>query len=165
VSISTEITIKSYKYDGKPHRSWKCELVEQKEDMLILLGEFDTEIVHPHLGVIKPGTLSYEYYWLDRWYNVFRFHEPDGSFRNFYCNINMPPEFDGGVLSYVDLDIDIFVSKDFETAVWDMDEFEENISLYNYPPEVIAKTEEAVEALRHLIENRKFPFEEGANRV
>ena len=39
--------------------------------------------------------ISLEYYWLDRWYNVFRFSDPDGKLRNYYCNVNVPPQFDG----------------------------------------------------------------------
>jgi len=73
-----KITINSRKFDGKIHRSWQAESIAQKDSLLIFVGEFDKEVKHSHLGVIRRGTISYEYYWLDRWYNVFRFHEPDG---------------------------------------------------------------------------------------
>ena len=36
---------------------------------------FDEEIEHELLGTISSGTISTEYYWLDRWYNVFRFSD------------------------------------------------------------------------------------------
>jgi protein associated with RNAse G/E len=156
------IIVKTCKYDGKPHRSWRAEILEQTEKSLVLLGVFDTPVEHSQLGTIQAGTLSYEYYWFDRWYNVFRFHEPDGALRNFYCNVNMPPKLEGDVLSYVDLDIDIFVSKDFEIAIWDVDEFEENAVRYKYPSEVMRKAQETVGEVTHLIEARLFPFEEGA---
>jgi protein associated with RNAse G/E len=158
VADSSQITVKTYKYDGKPHREWKCELIEQKGDLLVLLGVFDREIAHPHLGVIRAGTISYEYYWLDRWYNVFRFHEPDGALRNYYCNINLPPKFEGGILEYVDLDIDIYVSKNMEIALWDADEFRENTSLYNYPSELIDRVNQTVTELSDLIKSGQFPF-------
>ena len=94
------ITINSRKYDGKIHRSWKATLIGQTNSLLKFVGEFDQEIKHAHLGVIRRGTVSYEYYWLDRWYNVFRFHEPEGDLRNFYCNVNLPPKFENDVLDY-----------------------------------------------------------------
>ncbi len=128
-----------------------------------MLGVFDKQIEHSQLGVIQAGTLSYEYYWFDRWYNVFRFHEPDGALRNYYCNINMPPKFTGGVLSYVDLDIDVFVSKNFEAAVWDMDEFNENAARYKYPDDIITTAQETLGQVLHLIEGRAFPFYEDTN--
>jgi protein associated with RNAse G/E len=159
VNTTTEITVATFKYDGQPHRSWKCELIEQKEDLLVLRGVFDREINHPNLGTIKPGTVSYEYYWLDRWYNVFRFHEPDGSFRNFYCNVNMPPKFENSRLSYIDLDVDLFVSRDFTVEIWDMDEFVENSALHAYPADIIEKVKESSDQLEAMIQNRLFPFD------
>jgi protein associated with RNAse G/E len=126
----------------------------------MLLGVFDKQIEHSQLGIIQAGTLSYEYYWFDRWYNVFRFHEPDGTLRNYYCNVNMPPKLEGDVLSYVDLDIDVFVSKDFEAAVWDMDEFNENAARYKYPADIMSNAQEALSKVLHLIEGRAFPFNE-----
>ena len=75
-TISKAITINSRKYDGRLHRSWQATLTEQSTSLLKFVGEFDQEIKHQHIGVIRRGTVSYEYYWLERWYNVFRFHEP-----------------------------------------------------------------------------------------
>lgn len=158
-----QITVQTLKYDGTPHRSWKAEIVEQSDDLLVLLGVFDREITHPDLGVIMAGTISYEYYWLDRWYNVFRFHEPDGRFRNFYCNVNMPPKFENGRLEYVDLDIDILVSGDFKIEILDEEEFNENCVRYNYPLEIITRAHATVEEIVGSIDARKFPFESGSN--
>ena len=78
------------------------------------------------LELSDPATISYEFYWLDKWFNVFRFYEPDGTFRNFYCNINIPPTFENGILEYTDLDVDVIVDKNFSRTILDQDEFEEN---------------------------------------
>ena len=156
---TAEITIKTLKYDGMPHRSWKAELIERDGDLLVFKGVFDQEVVHPDLGTIGKGTVSYEYYWLDRWYNVFRFHEPDGAFRNYYCNINMPPKFEDDVLSYIDLDIDILVF-DGAIEILDEQEFAENSSTYNYPANIIKHVHEAVDELLTMIDQEIFPFSE-----
>lgn len=153
------ITINSRKYDGKIHRSWKAELICQKDSLLILVGKFEQEVKHSYLGVIRRGTVSYEYYWLDRWYNVFRFHEPDGNLRNFYCNINQPPKFEKGTLDYVDLDIDILVWKDLSTSILDLDEFDENARIFNYSDDLIKRSKETLTLLLHQIKDRKFPFD------
>ncbi|MGI8639566.1 MAG: DUF402 domain-containing protein [Pyrinomonadaceae bacterium] len=152
------ITINSRKFDGKIHRSWKAELIKQENFLLTFVGEFDKEIEHPHLGVIRRGTISYEFYWLDRWYNVFRFHEPDGDLRNFYCNINMPPAFEKRILDYVDLDIDVLVWKDFSFEVLDLDEFEENAVKYKYSPAIYDKANESLAELTVMIKKKSFPF-------
>src|SRR5207248_3333985 len=98
------ITVNSRNFDGTLRRSWSARLIKQDGSLIEMIGEFETGVAHPDLGVIDRGTISYEYYWLDRWYNVFRFHEPHGEFRNYYCNINLPPTFENGILDYVDLD-------------------------------------------------------------
>ena len=126
--------------------------------MLVLDATFETEIKHDLLGTISSGTKSIEYYWLDRWYNIFRFAEPTGELRSYYCNVNVPPAFDGQVLSYVDLDIDILVEPDLSYRVVDLDDFEQNAARFGYSEDVQTKARLAIEKLVELIEARAFPF-------
>jgi len=156
------VTINSRKFDGKIHRSWQADFIEQKDSLLIFVGEFRQEIKHLHLGVIRRGTVSYEFYWLNRCYNVFRFHEQNGKLRNFYCNINLPPKFENNVLNYVDLDVDVLVWQDFSFQILDSEEFEENAVKFSYSDSIRKKAEKSLAELLHLIENRKFPFDYGS---
>jgi protein associated with RNAse G/E len=110
------------------------------------------------LGRIASGTLSTEFYWFDRWYNVFRFCDQDRRLKSFYCNINVPPTFDGKVLRYIDLDIDVLVQPDFSYQVLDLEDFEKHSELYAYPDSVRESTEKALQELTQLIEDRAFPF-------
>ncbi len=158
IKPAEKITINSRKFNGEIHRSWKADFIERRDSLLIFVGEFEKEIRHPKLGVIRRGTISYEYYWLDNWYNVFRFHEPDGEFRNFYCNLNMPPRFKDNVLDYVDLEIDVLVSKNFDVEILDREEFDENSKLFGYSEELINKTFKTLDELLKIIEIRAFPF-------
>ena len=127
--------------------------------MLVFVGEFDRDVSHNDLGFIPSGTVSYEYYWLDRWYNVFRFLLPDGALRNYYCNVNMPPTFTGGVLDYVDLDIDVLVWPNGSHDILDMDEFNENAALLGYPREIRDKALDSLTGLIDSINDKKFPFD------
>lgn len=156
---SSLITINSRKFDGRIHRAWQAGLLEETEEFYLFVGEFDSEVVHPKLGVIRRGTVSYEYYWKNEWYNVFRFHEPDGELRNFYCNINRPPRFENGVLDYIDLEIDILVWRDFSLEILDLDEYEENAQKFNFPDEVKFKVEESLNTLLEMIKEKQFPFD------
>lgn len=126
--------------------------------MLIVVGTFDRDIEHADLGLIHTGTISREYYWLDRWYNVFRFHSPDGTLRNYYCNVSLPPTFEKGVLDYVDLDLDIVVWPDFTCDILDRDEYAANAVNFNYPHSVRSKVAKSMADLSKLIEEREFPF-------
>jgi protein associated with RNAse G/E len=153
------VTVNSRNFDWTLRRSWKANLVHLDAPLIELVGVFDVEVDHVDLGLIRRGTVSYEYYWLDRWYNVFRFHEPTGEFRSYYCNINMPPMFANDVLDYVDLDIDVLVNKSGAISILDMEEFEENSRRFSVPQSVISSAKQTVDQLITLIEQREFPFD------
>jgi len=125
----------------------------------VLDARFSEEIVHELLGTIASGTHSLEYYWLDRWYNVFRFAHADGTLRNYYCNVNVPPNFDGETLSYVDLDLDILVDPDFSYHILDVEDFERNAERYSYPTEIRLNSRRAIDELVRMIDTRAFPFD------
>lgn len=157
---SQKITVNSLRYDRSIRRTWQCEFSTRKGQLIILDGIFDKEMRHSELGTIRAGTYSREYYWLNRWYNIFAFWEPDGEFRNWYCNIVMPPKFNDGVLDYVDLDIDVLVFPDFTHRILDLDEFADNSEAFSLHPEVLAKAHESLAELLRLIDLRDFPFTE-----
>jgi protein associated with RNAse G/E len=154
----TPIEVRAYKYDGVLHRSWPAELQHREGALIVLEATFPEEVIHDLLGTIASGTRSLEYYWLNRWYNVFRFAQPDGALRNYYCNVNVPPTVTPGVLSYVDLDLDIVVDPDSSYRILDVEDFERNIEVYGYSEEVQANARQALDDLARMIETRAFPF-------
>ena len=153
------VTVNARKYDGSLHRSWTCKLVQRRGQLLEFVGRFDRDVAHDAIGLIRKGTISHEYFWLDRWYSIFRFHEPDGALRNYYCNINMPPTFSDGVLDYVDLDIDIVVWPDFRYDVLDRDDFERNTLKFGYTDDMLSRVDDNLAYLIKHIEGRDFPFD------
>ena len=159
-SVGDTIIVRACKQDGREHRRWSAELLKQDGTLLVLDAYFPEEVSHNLLGTIAVGTHSLEYYWLDRWYNIFRFANPDGGLRNFYCNVNVPPTLEGSVLSYVDLDLDILVAPDFTYQILDKDDFEANARLYNYSAEIQNNADTALNELIQMIETRAFPFNE-----
>ncbi len=152
------VTVRAHKYDGSEHRTWSAQVLRQEGSLLVLDATFDQEIKHELLGTIASGTTSVEYYWLDRWYNIFRFAEPSGELRSYYCNVNVPPAFDGQILSYVDLDIDILVEPDLSYRIVDVEDFEQNAERFGYSAAVQKEARQALESLVGLIEGRAFPF-------
>lgn len=155
--IGDVVTVNALKYDGSVNRSWKCELAARSGSLIECVGVFDRDVVHNELGHIVKGTVSREYFWLDRWYNVFRFHEPDGTFRNYYCNINLPPTFSDGVLEYIDLDIDVVVWPDGSQQVLDRTEFEQSSRRFGYSADVHLNVERSLNELREMIRQNRLP--------
>lgn len=152
------VQVHSYKYDGRISRRWQGLLVRQEQSLLVIDGVFEEEIRHPFLGTIQRGTRSVEYYWTDRCYSILRFTEPAGQLRNHYCNIHLPPRLKGGVLGFVDLDIDVLVAPDFSYRILDEDEFDANAAAYGYPSDVRRRARQALDELLTLIHERGFPF-------
>jgi len=155
---SAELVVRVLKYDGSVYRTWKARISYRDDRLLVLDAEFEHEVRHQLLGDIPRGTRTVEYYWFGRWYNVFRFLQPDGTNRLYYCNVNLPPTMSNGVLSYVDLDIDILVQPDLSYQVLDLDEFAVNADRYGYPEQVKRQAHEAVEELVSMIAARQVPF-------
>ena len=154
------IIVRVLKYDGAEYRRWNARLARREGSLIVLDAAFEFDVQHHLLGDIQRGTRTIEYYWLDRWYNIFRFLRADGSTRLYYCNVNMPPKLEGDVLTYIDLDIDILVQPELSYQVLDLEEFTAHAARYGYSEEITQQADAAVAELISMIEMRQFPFGE-----
>ena len=107
----------TYEYEGV--------MLSQDEHSIVLEALFDRADM-PFLEVVfKTGDRFVEYYYTDRWYNIFVIHDrDDGAVKGWYCNIGKPAVLEHGIVSYVDLALDLWVSVDGKQTVLDEDEFE-----------------------------------------
>ena len=159
------VTVQTQKYNNLIYRTWQTKKIDENDDLIILVGVFENEIKHKQLGVIRPGTISFEYYWKRMWFNVFEFHEPEGGLRNFYCNINKPPKLEGNMLIYVDLEIDVLVLPDLTYQTLDWDEFEINSKKQRYTTETVSAAHHAHSQIINLIEQKNFPFDNSFSKL
>ncbi len=81
--IDEIVTVNSLRFDRTVKRSWECRLLNNTGDRIVLAGEFTFDVDHPDLGLVKTGTTSHEYFWLDRWYNVFVAPRREGDAQQF----------------------------------------------------------------------------------
>jgi len=108
----------TYQYEGV--------LLERDTHSIKLEALFDRKDMPFQDVVFKTGDRFVEYYYSDRWYNIFEIHDrDDGHIKGWYCNVGMPAEIEDGVVSYVDLALDLWVSADGRQTVLDEDEFRE----------------------------------------
>lgn len=153
------LTVNSLQFDGKVRRSWNAHLIEENDQWFVLAGEFARTIKHRELGTIERGTFSLEFYHKKKWFNVFAFYEPNGSFRNFYCNINLPPTLTGDVFNYIDLDLDVLIWNDGRVEILDEDEFAENTKKFSYDSEILNGVAQTLKEILSLYEQKIFPFD------
>ena len=107
----------TYEYEGV--------LLNRDENSIVLEALFDRTDM-PFMDVVfKTGDRFVEYYYTDRWYNIFAVHDRDSEkIKGWYCNIGKPAVIDDGIVSYVDLALDLWVAVDGKQTVLDEDEFE-----------------------------------------
>jgi uncharacterized protein len=137
--MSRIYTVNSRKFDGTIRRSWECEFVASDDEKIDLVGSFEHQVEHQDLGVIEAGTVSYERFYFNRWFNCFTFEYPVGTLRNHYINICMPPKIGDDVIDYVDLDIDLIIWPDGRRQILDEEEFVANRMEFRYPEDVVLR--------------------------
>jgi len=107
----------TYQYEG--------DLVRRDENSIVIEALFNRKDMPFQDVVFRTGDRFVEYYYSDRWYNIFAVHDrDDGTVKGWYCNVGMPAVIEDGIVSYVDLALDLWVSANGEQTVLDEDEFE-----------------------------------------
>ena len=110
---------------GKVLMEYDGDELRRDEHSITLEALFTREDM-PFMDVtFKKGDRFVEYYYFDRWYNIFVVYDrDDGKIKGWYCNIGKPAVIDDQVVSYVDLALDLWVSAAGKQTVLDQDEFE-----------------------------------------
>lgn len=71
----------------------------------------------------EPGDVFIEYFYPDRWFNIFAIYEHNMTFKGWYCNITEPAHIQHTIIEQIDLFLDIWVNPDGTTLLLDEDEF------------------------------------------
>ena len=114
-NLADEVT---WKYSGH---------VLRREQYAVVLEAFFNRPDMPFMDVIfKENDRFIETFYSDRWYNIFEIHDrDDDEIKGWYCNVGRPAVIADGMVSYVDLALDLWVTADGKQTVLDEDEFDE----------------------------------------
>ncbi|MEW6406359.1 MAG: DUF402 domain-containing protein [Chloroflexota bacterium] len=108
--------------------TWQYEgtILRREENAVTLEALFNRDDL-PFMGIVlKRNDRFVETFYSDKWYNVFEIYDrDDGHFKGCYCNVARPAVIEDGVVSFVDLALDLWVSADGGQTVLDEDEFEQ----------------------------------------
>ena len=120
-------------------------ILAKDAESLTLEAFFNRPDLPFHGIVLEKGDRFVETYFTKRWYNIFAIYDrSDRRLKGWYCNITYPAEIYDGVVSYVDLALDLLVYPDGRQLVLDLDDYES----LNLPPEERQQVEAALDELK-----------------
>jgi hypothetical protein len=141
--------------DGKVLIEYEGDEIERGENFIVFEALFTRDDMPFQDVIFKKGDRFVEYYYADRWYNIFEIYDrDDGKLKGWYCNIGKPAMIAGGVVSYVDLALDLWVSADGRQTVLDEDEFD----ALEAPVDLKTNARLGLQTLQDYFSNKKPPL-------
>lgn len=105
--------------------------------------------------VLEPGDRWIEFFYSDRWYNIFEIHASDGRLKGWYCNITRPACMGEDEVAAEDLALDLWVAPDGTMQVLDEHEFAD----LPLTPEERRTAREALAELEDMVAREDPPFD------
>jgi hypothetical protein len=119
------ITVQKRNHRGDIIFSYQGEVLELGDNFVCLVATFGRSDVDIGCVVFRKGDTMTEWFFSNRWYNIFRLQDvDDGRLKGWYCNITRPAVIADSLIYADDLALDVFVSPSGEVMVLDEDEFE-----------------------------------------
>ncbi len=154
--MSTHV-IQVHKLDanGVDVLTYEAEVAERLADGIRLNALWIRPTTDLGYAVFEVGDHFTEWYYTDRWYNIFEVTSSDGTLKGWYCNVAEPAVIEEDDLYCRDLLLDLWVAPNGATMVLDEDEFAAESALD-------AATRDRALAglaeLQRLVANRQGPF-------
>lgn len=153
------ITIHSTKYDGSLHNHFHAQLLAEEDwGWLTYLGMHQR--VDSYRGVYTSRHHNFRWHWRERWWDAMLIFDSHGRWLEWYCNVVTPPKMENGLLTFVDLDLDIVWHRERGLLIADADEFEVNAVKMAYPPDLIQQAWETAQSVKQKIQQREWRFGE-----
>jgi predicted RNA-binding protein associated with RNAse of E/G family len=123
------ITVSKLNSLGETKIQYQGEIVERLSNGVVIQAYWK----HPtkDLGYTRfePGDRFIEYYFTNRWFNIFDISTKDGERKGWYCNVAEPAFIYDDHIEQVDLLLDVWVDPKGILLLLDEDEFEADTTL------------------------------------
>jgi len=154
--MANSITV--YKLDHQGRETWRYSgtALARGETWLRLEAFFNGLEGDAGYIIWQHGDRFVEYFYTDRWYNIFEIHHATTDvIKGWYCNITYPATITADSVSWRDLALDVWISPVGEVRLLDEDEFAD------LPIEVETRSRAlaAVDELQSQIARREEPFD------
>ncbi len=120
----TMFTVYKLDHQGKQMWEYPAVVLERYPTYVRLEAFFDRDDMELGYATFKRGDRFIEYFYNDRWYNLFAVYDRDnGRLKGWYCNICRPARISETAVHCEDLALDLWIAPDEPVAVLDEEEF------------------------------------------
>jgi predicted RNA-binding protein associated with RNAse of E/G family len=117
------VTVRKLDHAGGQVISYPGQVMQRTDRAVVLRTAWDRVPLDLGYVVLEPNDRWTEYFYADRWYNIFQICASDGHLKGWYCNVTRPARISAEEVRAEDLALDLWVAPDGETRVLDEDEF------------------------------------------
>jgi predicted RNA-binding protein associated with RNAse of E/G family len=149
------VTIRKLDHAGGQVTAYPGRVLWRNDHAIVLRTGWDRAPLDMGFVVLERGDRWTEYFYADRWYNIFEICASDGRLKGWYCNITRPARISTAEVAAEDLALDLWVALDGEMQVLDEDEFAA-LSLTHAEREAAQK---ALAELQAMVAQRAIPFD------
>ncbi|MGB8345451.1 MAG: DUF402 domain-containing protein [Ktedonobacteraceae bacterium] len=114
---------------GKEKTRYTGEVIERCSDGIVIEAYWTREAKDLGYARFEQGDRFIEYYFTNRWFNIFAISNNNGSRKGWYCNVAAPAVISADYVEQIDLLLDVWVDPTGRLLVLDEDEFEADPTL------------------------------------
>jgi len=118
-----QVTIRKLDHTGSQVTAYPGEVLRRTNRAIVLCTGWDRAPMDLGFVVLEPGDRWTEYFYADRWYNIFQICASDGRLKGWYCNVTRPAFIGADEVTAEDLALDLWVAPGGAMQVLDEDEF------------------------------------------
>jgi len=153
------VTITVIKNDYRGCEVWRYtgRVLERGATWVRLEARFNRpHDLHTAYHTFRRGDRFVEWFFSDRWYNIFEMHDVDDDrLTGWYCNITRPARLEEAAIYADDLALDVFIAPDGTITVLDEDEF----AALSLDETTRAQAQQALRELQEMVAARRPPFD------
>lgn len=149
-----EITVYKLDHDGREVWQYPATVIERGPNHVRLEAFFNRDDMDLDYAVFKRGDRFVEFFYADRWYNIFAVYDRDnGELKGWYGNVCRPAEISDSAVRCDDLALDAWIDLDGTFRLLDEDEFAAlDLQTVERTPALAA-----VEQLKELVSSGRLP--------
>lgn len=121
--VMDRVTVRKLDHKGREVISYPGRVLKRADGAIVLRTTWDREPMDLGFVTLEPEDCWTEYFYSNRWYNVFEIRTRNGHLKGWYCNITRPAHIGEEVVAAEDLALDLWVAPDRSTKVLDANEF------------------------------------------